>query len=147
MVEREEAALKFFVPHEQLAKAVEPAMAHLDHPSSRLLFGVAPLDVRLRASIDHVRDVAMVQDDLHCRFASIACVGTQVLVAPLWRCLATDHDGLKHRIDLGDIVLIGPGHDDRQRDATPVHQQMSLAPIFFPDRSDFGRPLLVPRVP
>jgi hypothetical protein len=147
VVEREETALKFLVPHEQLAKPVEPAMAHLNHPSSRLLLGIAPFDVRLPASIDHVPNVAMVQNDLHCWFASIACVGTQVLVAPLWRCLALDHDGLQYRINLGDVVLIGPGHDDRQRDTTPVHQQMSLAPLFSPDRSDFGRPLLVPRVP
>lgn len=146
MVEREETALKFLVPHEQLAKAVEPAVAYLDHPSSRFLLGVAPFDVRLPASIYHVRDIAMVQDDLHCRFTSVACVGTQVLAAPLWRCLAFDHDGLKHRIDLGNVVLIGPGHDDRQRDTTPVHQQMSLAPLFSPDRSDFGRLLLVPMV-
>ena len=147
MVKCEETALKFLVPHEQLAKSVEPAVTHLDHPSSRLPLGVAPFDVRLLASVGHVRNVAMVQDDLHGRFASIASVGTQVLVASLWRCLALDHDGLKYRIDLGDVMLIGPGHDDRQRDATPVHQQMSLASLFSPDRSDFGRPLLVPGVP
>ena len=147
MIERQEAALKLLVPHEQLAKAVEPAVAHLDNPAPRLLLGVAPFVVRLLASIDHVRNVAMVQDDPHGRFASIARVCTQMLVAPLRRCLALDHDGLKHRIDLSDVVLIGPGHDDRQRDATPVHQQVSLAPFFFPDRSDCGRPLLVPRAP
>ena len=147
MVKREETALKFLVPHEQLAKSVEPAVAHLNHPSSRLPLRIAPFDVRLLASVNHVRNVAMVQDDLHGRFAAIACVGTQVFVASLWRCLALDHDGLKYRIDLGDVMLIGPGHDDRQRDATPVHQQMSLASLFSPDRSDFGRPLLVPGVP
>lgn len=147
MVKREETALKFLVPHEQLAKSVEPTVAHLDHPSSRLLLRIAPFDVRLLAAVNHVRNVAMVQDDLHGRFASVASVGTQVFVASLWRCLALDHDGLKHGIDLGNVVLIGPGHDDRQRDTTPVHQQMSLASLFFPDPSDFGRPLLVPGVP
>ena len=60
MIERKKAALKFLVPHEELAKAVEPVMAHLDHPSSHLLLGVAPSDVRLPVSIDHVPSVAMV---------------------------------------------------------------------------------------
>lgn len=147
MVEREEAALKFLVPHEQLAKAVEPAMAYLDNPAPRLLLGVAPFVVCLLASIDHVRNVAMVQDDLHGRLASIARVCTQMLAASLRRFLALDHDGLKHRINLGDVVLIGPGHDDRQRDATPVHQQVTLAALFFPDPSDCAPQPLVPMAP
>jgi hypothetical protein len=30
---------------------------------------------------------------------------------------------------------VGSGHDERQRDTTLVHQQMTLAAIFFPDTS------------
>jgi len=43
------------------------------------------------------------------------------------------HDGIKNRLQLRNIMPIGSGHDERQRDATPVHQQMALAPIFSPD--------------
>jgi hypothetical protein len=34
---------------------------------------------------------------------------------------------------LGDIMALGTAHDERERDATRVDQQMTLAPIFFPD--------------
>jgi hypothetical protein len=44
--------------------------------------------------------------------------------------------------NLRNIMPVGPGHDERQRDATTVHQQMALAPIFFPDPLDS-----VPRFP
>ncbi len=147
MVECEETALKLFVPHEQFAEAVEPAMANLDHPAPSLLLWGASFGIRLLTSVDDARNIAMAQDDFHRRLSSIARVGAQMLVAPVWRRLALDHNGLKHCIDLGDVVLIGSGHDERQRDATSVHQEVSLAPFFFPDLSDCGRPLLVPKVP
>lgn len=41
MVEREEAAIKFFVTHQQFAKSVEPAVGHLNDPASGLLFRIA----------------------------------------------------------------------------------------------------------
>ena len=37
VVECEEAALKFLVSHQQLAEAVEPAVADLNNPTSSLL--------------------------------------------------------------------------------------------------------------
>ena len=55
MVERNEAAFEFLVPHEQLAKAIEPAVADLNHPSPGLLVRVAPLSVGLLAAIDDMR--------------------------------------------------------------------------------------------
>ena len=77
-------------------------------------------------------------DDLHRPSASISSIGTQVLPAPGVRCLALDHDGLQHLVELGDVMLIGPGHDERQRDATAVHQQVALAPFFFPRSVGLG---------
>ena len=44
-------------------------------------------------------------------------------------------------------VHIGPGHDELQRDATAVHQQVPLAALFFPDRSGCVPPPLAPRAP
>ncbi len=57
MVEGDEAALEFLVAHEQLAKAVEPAMADLDDPAPGLLVRIALLDVSFGASTNNVRDV------------------------------------------------------------------------------------------
>src|SRR4030067_878722 len=48
---------------------------------------------------------------------------------------------------LRNIMPVSSGHDDRQRDATTVHQQMALAPIFFPDPLDWVQRFPEPAVP
>ena len=63
VVERDEAALELLVAHEQLAEAVEPTVAHLDHPAPCLLLRVAPLGVGFSAATDDMRDVAVGFDD------------------------------------------------------------------------------------
>ena len=147
MVERDEAALKFLVSNEQFAESVEPAVADLDNPAPGLLRRISLLGLRLRAATHDVRDVAMRLDDLQRRSAPIARVGAQVLAASNARRLALDHDGLKHHVDLRHVMLIRPGHDERQRDATAVHQQVSLAPLFFPDPSGCALRSLAPGTP
>ena len=147
VIERHEAALEFLVSNEQLAEAVEPAMANLDHPAPCLLRWISSLGSGFLWATDDMRDVAVRFDDLQCPPAAIAGIGTQVLAAPGARGLALDHDGLQHGIELRDVMLVGPGHDERQRDATAVHQQMSLAALFFPDPSGWVRPPLAPAAP
>src|SRR2546428_8632984 len=133
MVERDEAALELLVAHEQLAESVEPAVAHLDHPSPGLLLRVTPLDVGLLAAVDDVRDVAMRLDEANVFGASVARVGAQVLVAPHWRALALDHESAEYLVDSLAVIHVGRGHDERQRDATAVHQQVAFASFFSPD--------------
>ena len=93
-----------------------------------LLFGflAAPFDVS---------DVAMFFNDAQGRIAAVTRIGAQVLAASLRRRGSLHHDGLKDCSNLADIMSICSGHDDRERDATTVHQQMTLAPIFSPDPS------------
>ena len=147
MVERDEAALELFVPDKQLAEAVEPTVANLDDPAPRLLRWVSPLGVGLRAATHDVRDVAVRLDDPERGPAAIAVVRAQVLAASNAGRLALDHDGPQHLIELGDVMSIGPGHDERQRDATAVHQQVSLASLFFPDPSGWVPQPLAPGAP
>ena len=147
MVERQESVLELFVAHQQLAKAVEPAMARLDHPAARLLLRVFPLLLSFALAADHMRDVAVRQDHLHRLVATVARIGAQVFVTALFGRGFLDDDGLKHRLDLRHIVHVGPGDDQRQRDATPVHQQVALAPIFFPDPWGWAPQLPVPGAP
>src|SRR2546427_12380935 len=109
MVERDEAALELLVAHEQLAESVEPAVAHLDHPSPGLLLRVTPLDVGLLAAVDDVRDVAMRLDEANVFGASVARVGAQVLVAPHWRALALDHDGAEYLVDSLAVIHVVSG--------------------------------------
>ena len=55
------------------------------------------------------------------------------------------HDaGIEDGFELSDVIAICSGHDQRQRDATPVHQQMSLGSFFFPDLLGWGRQLRSP---
>jgi len=147
MVEREDAALKFFIAHQQLAKPVEPAMADLNNPAPGLLFGMSLLCLLLLRAAGHMRNIAMTLDDLQRRLAAISGIQTQVLGAPLDRRLALDHDGRQNCVELRNVMPIRSGHDERQGDATTVDQQVTLAPIFSPDQSGCARPALVPVAP
>ncbi len=112
MVEGDEAAFELLISHEQLAEAVEPTVADLDHPASRLLGRVASFGIGLLAAINDMRDIAVRLDDLQCTPASIAGVGAQVLASTGARRLALDHDGLEHCVELRNVMLIGSGHDE-----------------------------------
>ena len=105
---------------------------------------VAPRGIGFLVAINDVGDVAVALDDSQGRPPSVPCVGAQVLAAPRAWCLALDHDGLQNGIELRDVMRIRSCHDERQRDATPVHQQVGLAPLFSPDRSGCARPPLAP---
>ena len=144
MVQGEEATLELLVAHEQLAEAVEPTVADLDHPSTSLLPGLPLLGLSLLAPVYDVGNVAMRFHDADGLGAAEAGVGTQVLAAPHRRLRALDDDGAEHLIDALGVIDVGPGHDDRQGDATPVHQQVPLAPIFFPDPSGCAPQPLAP---
>ena len=74
----------------------------------------------------------------------IARISAQMFVSPDRWTGSINHNGVKHWLQLGDVMSIGSGHDERQRDATSVHQQMALAPIFSPDPSGWGQRFAVP---
>ncbi len=122
MVEREEATIELLVSHQELTEAVEPAVRHLDDPTpSQLGVGAFDLSGLLSAAFD-VCNVAVRFNDGERSFAVVACVGAQMLVAPLRRLDPLDHYGREHRLQLRDIMAVSPGHDERQRDATSVYQ-------------------------
>ena len=113
MIERNKAAIKLFVSHKQLAKAVEPTVRHLDDPAPRLLFGIAFEFAGFLSPSFDVRNVAMPRQDFQRRPAGIARVGAQVLAASLWRLGTLDHDGIQYRPQLRDVMPVGAGHDER----------------------------------
>jgi len=82
VVQSAEAALELLVAHEQLAEAIEPAMADLDNPAPRPLPRLALLGSCFLSAIDDVRDVAVRVDDAQRLSAPVAGVGAQVLAAP-----------------------------------------------------------------
>ena len=79
--------------------------------------------------------------------SAISGIKTQMLGTTLGRCLALDHDGRQNGVELRDVMPVRSGHDERQGDATAVDQQVTLAPIFFPDPSGWVRLALVPVEP
>lgn len=147
MIEREEATLKFFIAHQQFAKAVEPTMADLNNPTSGFLSGMPLLGFFLLRATGHMRNVAMALNDLQRRLAAISGIQTQMFGATLSRHLALDHYGRQDCVELRNVMPVRSGHDERQGDATAVDQQVTLAPIFFPDQSGWARPALVPVAP
>ena len=73
----------------------------------------------------------MILDGAEVFGAAVARVGAQMVVSPMRRVLALDDDGGEYLVNLFAVMEVGPGHDERQRDATAVHQQVALA-AFFP---------------
>ena len=144
MIEREETALKLLVANQQLAKAVEPAMADLDDPTPGFLTGMPLLGFLFLRATDHVRNVAVPLDDSQRRLATVSGIQAQMLGTTLWWHLALDHDGRQNGIELRDVMPVRSGYDERQGDATAVDQQVTLAPILSPDQSGWARPAVAP---
>ena len=147
MVERQKAAVKLLVSNEQFAKSVEPTVCHLDNPAPCLLLGVSFEFISFLPSSFDMGDVAMLLNDLERGCSCVTSVSTQMLVPSDGWVGTIDHDGIKHCLNLRHIMPIGSCHDERQRDATPVHQQVKLASFFPPDRSDWVRLAAAPTAP
>ncbi len=86
----------------------------------------------------------MVLNDLQGRRTGVTRVRAQVLTSSLGRVGSFDHHAVEYRTELRDVMAIRSGHDERQRDATTVHQQMALAPIFSPDPLGWAQRFPVP---
>lgn len=89
----------------------------------------------------------MALDGAHVLGTTVARVSAQMFVSPVRRVLALDEDGVKHRIKLLAVMDVGSAHDERQRDATAVHQQVAFASLFSPGPSGSARQLLAPMAP
>lgn len=81
MIERNEAALKIFVSHQQVAKAVEQTVADLNNPAPRLLGQVEPSVIGLLIAINDMSNVAVRIDDQQGRPPAISCIRGQVPAA------------------------------------------------------------------
>ena len=119
-------------------------MRHLDDPALGSLPGIAFELPGFLSSSFHMGNVTVLLNDFQSRRAGVACVGTQVLAPPLRWLGALDHNRLQHGPQLRDVMPVGSGHDERQRDATTVHQQMTFAAIFFPDPLGWDQRLTEP---
>lgn len=95
------------------------------HPPPCLLARIALPDIGLGLPAYDVRDVAMILGGAKVLCAAVAGVGARMPAPAIWRVLAPDDDRAEHFIKPLAVMNVGPGHDDRQRDATAVHQQVT----------------------
>ena len=130
----------FLKPDQKLPKPVEPRVSHFDNPSP----GFVPRDffqgLLFNSPGNTMGKIPTGQDRQSGRMSQVPLVGKKILF-PSAVFRRSHHLAIQHDLNLGHIVSIGSGHDERERDATGVHQKMALAPFFFPDPSDsFRRP-------
>ena len=129
---------QLLVPDQKLAESVEPGMSSFNDPTS-VLRG-APSCALL--SCDSW-DIAPRADLFASRLAVVSLIRIQESLPSFGK---GNDNGIEHRGELTDIMSIGPGNDQRQRDAMSVHQKVALASLFFPCLSGFCRRLPVPAV-
>src|ERR1019366_9627398 len=134
--------MRLLIANEKLAKASEPRVRHFNHPTSRTL-ALGSLFAFLTARA-HVRRVVAVEHVLLGGSADEAGIGAEVLASAWGHGWARGHDGIQSGHQLGDVMVVSCGHDDRQRDAMGVDQQHPLASIFFPGRWGWAPPTPVP---
>jgi hypothetical protein len=109
-------------------------MTDPNNPASGFLSAMPALGLLLLGPARHMRNITMTPNDFKGRLAAISDIKAQVLGAPFGRHLALDHYGRQDCVELRNIMPIRSGHDKRQRDATTVDEQMTLASIFSHDQ-------------
>lgn len=83
-----------------------------------------------------MRNVTALKDDSERLGPGVAGVRAEVLPYSLLR---TDDAAVQNRSELGHVMPVCSGDDNRQRDPTPVHENVTLCPYFF-SRSFGSRP-------
>ena len=87
-----------------------------------------------------VRNISPLNYDLHCIFAIIGFVGAEMMGLIRCRFRPFNDNGIQNDFQLSYIMPICPGYDERERDATLFHQQMTFASFFFPYPSGSDQP-------
>jgi len=127
------------VPNQEFPEAVEPGVGCFHNPAP-VLRGPAALPF-LACNPGRVTTGS---DLLLCGFPIISLIRIQ----ESFLCFGKrDNDRIQHCPELADVMSVGPGNDQRQRDAMPVHQQVSLAPFFSPGPSGWTQRLRCPWAP
>ena len=120
---------KLLISDEELSEPVEPGMGRFHHPAPILPGTPSPSPALPSWNPWYV---AFYTDLFANRIAVVTFIRIQESLPAFWRI---DDEGIEHGRELTEIMSMGPGNDQRQRDATSVHQDVPLASLFFPDPS------------
>jgi len=111
-------------------------MRSLYYPTASLESRFSRLGVGLFTSLLDVRLIVPLNDGIRCRRAFVARIGAEIVLPRTARHLYCElvQRGLKQFY----VMRICAADDERERDANPVDQQTSFAPIFSPDPWGWG---------
>ena len=111
-------------------------MRSLHYPTASLESRFGQLVVSLFTSLLNVWLIVPLNDCIRCRRALVARIGAEIVLPRSARHLHYElvQRGLKQFY----VMRICAAGDERERDANPVDQQASFAPIFFPDPWGWG---------
>jgi hypothetical protein len=118
-------------------------MTPFDHPSSQPSRRQRDTCCRLPA-LEQGRRIALLHSGVPGRFPRVPFVAAEVLGGVIPRITPVQDASRQGRGPQRDIRRLRAAHDEGQRDATPVHQHVARAPIFFPDPGDWGPQPLAP---
>ena len=127
MKERLIAFRELLIPDQELSESVEPGVCRLDDPTTVLWW--TPASALLSCDPWSVTPDA---DLVANRFSVISLIRIQESPSSLRK---GNHDGIEHCGELANVMSMGPADDQRQRDATGVHQDVTLASLFSPGLS------------
>jgi len=130
---------KLLIPNEEFPEPVEPGVRRLHNPTS-VLGWTSPSSLLS----GHPWGIPPGTHLLARRFPVISLIRIQESLSFCGKC---DDDGIEDGNELTDVMSIRPGNDQRQRDATAVHQKVTLASLFSPGLWDSGQCLPAPRAP
>jgi len=99
-----------------------------NHPFAGFISRINLFLLFLLFALCDVRGVASIFDSLLCRGSSVTFVSKKILVS-VW---LLNYNSIEDTSQLADIMPVCSGYDYRQRDPTPVYQNMALAAFFFP---------------
>ena len=125
------AIIKLLISDQKLPEPVEPGVRRFHDPTPVLRW--APASALLSCDPGSISPGT---DLFASRFSIISLIRIQESLLSFEK---GNDSRIKHGDQLTDVMSVGPGNDQRQRDATAVHQDMSLASLFSPGLWDSDR--------
>ena len=119
-------------------------MRSLHYPTASLESRFHELFMSLFASLLDVRLIVPLNDCIRCRRSLVARIGAEIVLPRSARHL--HYKLIQRGFKQFYIMRVCAAGDDRERDANPVDQQASFAPIFFPGPWGWGPRIRSPAV-
>jgi hypothetical protein len=111
-------------------------MRSLHYPTASSKSRFVQLVVGLFASLLDVRLIVPLNDCIRCRRALVAGIGAEIVLPRSARHL--HYELVQRGLEQFYVMRVCAAGDERERDANPVDQQTSFAPIFSPDPWGWG---------